>query len=740
MRTAILTLMIVVPSYAAQAVELGDSYSAERGIACWAATPITPDAGTIDLAEDVVELTTGNADIQAGGDAVFEGPVEVRSRGRLLRAGKADYDGATGAFDTRGGVEFIEEGSRFSGQSARYSTRTGQLDINRAEFEVSRTPARGSADNIRVTRDGVLELEDVEYTSCPPGNEDWFLRADSIELNQNTGMGTARQATLRFKGVPFLYVPYFTYPISDDRKTGLLFPKIGSSDRRGFEFTQPIYWNIAPAYDMTIAPRYMSKRGVQLGTEGRALTRLHDAQFWVDYLPSDDRADIDRWQYDVTVLSNLSNGWRATTDLRGVSDDDYFEDLSARLDWTSRTHLDRQMSFERYGPVWSVNALLQGFQTIDSQIMTADEPYLQLPQIRASGIWRDSLFGLDYRLDTEANYFYRSDKPDRGDNVTGVRLHARPSAEIPMQRGGLYIRPAVALDITGYSLQDVAANADDTPSRVAPIASVDVGAVFERMLGDDDEMTMTLEPRALYAYVPFRNQNDLPVFDTIRPDFNLVQLYRYNQFVGLDRLSDANQLSVGLTSRVIDSDDGRELLTATIGQTLFLEKSDVALPGELPADQDSTDYIAEVGVAIWKKWSVHARYQYDTDTNSSARSSVLVRYRPGEFKAFNLGYRYARDSLEQTDFSFSYPLGSAWNVVGRYNWSVPDNKALDQALGVEYSGCCWGIALLSRRSIARSTGETDSSFALQFSLKGFSNFGSSGASDLQRDILGYSRF
>lgn len=740
MRTAIRTLMICFSSFAAQAVELGDDYAAERGIACWAATPIAPDADTLDLAEDIVELTTGNADIQAGGDAVFEGPVEVRSRGRLLRAGKADYDGETGAFDTRDGVEFVEEGSRFSGRSARYNTRNGQLDISGAAFEVSRTPARGSAENIRVTRDGVLELKDVEYTSCPPGNEDWLLSADSIELDQNSGMGTARQATLRFKGVPFMYVPYFTYPITDDRKTGLLFPKIGSSDRRGFEFTQPIYWNIAPAYDMTIAPRYMSKRGVQLGTEGRLLTSRNDAEVWVDYLPSDDEANIDRWQYDVNVYSKLPADWRAKTQLRGVSDNDYFEDLSARLEWTSRTHLDRQISFERYGPVWSMRGDLQGFQTIDSQIMASDEPYLQLPRFQASGIWRDSLFGMNYRLDTEANYFYRSNKPDRGENVTGVRLHARPGAEIPMQRGGLYIRPAVALDITGYSLQDVADGADDTPGRVAPIATVDAGAIFERLLGDDDGLTMTLEPRALYAYVPYRNQDDLPVFDTIRPDFNLVQLYRYNQFVGLDRLGDTNQVSIGVTSRVLDTDDGRELLTATIGQTLFLEKSDVVLPGELPADEDSTDYIAELGVAIWKKWSIHARYQYDTDTNSSARTSILVRYRPGDFKAFNVGYRYARDSLEQTDFSFSYPLGDSWNVVGRYNWSVPDNKALDQALGFEYSGCCWGVALLSRRTIARSTGETDASIALQFSLKGFSNFGSSSASELQRDILGYSRF
>ena len=732
MRIAMITLLTLLPGIAVHTDAQADNIDTMRGIACWGNNPISPGAEAEELADDIVELTTGNADIQAGGDAVFEGPVEVRSRGRLLRAGEADYDGDSGTFDTRGGVEFIEEGSRFAGEAARYNTRTGQLDLDGAEFQVNETPARGSADRIRIDKSGQIKFSDVTYTSCPPGNNDWRLTARSIKLDQESGMGTARQATLRFKGVPFLYVPYFTYPINDERKTGLLFPTIGSTDSSGFEFTQPVYWNIAPNYDMTIAPRYMSKRGLQLGTEGRILTESNDIELWLDYLPSDDRTNEDRWQYDLNINTKLPAGWRATTTATGVSDDDYYEDLSTRQQATSRTHLVREINFERYDEVWDMRGRLQGYQTIDPLIAQSDEPYLQLPQFVASGIWRDSKFGMDYRLDAEANYFYRQD------SVTGARLHIKPGAELPMQRGGLYIRPAVALDVTGYSLQDTAPGADDTPGRVAPIASIDAGAVFERSVGDG--YMMTLEPRALYAYVPFRGQNDIPVFDTIRPDLNLIQLYRTNQFIGLDRLSDTNQISIGVTSRVFGFADGRELITATIGQTLFFEGSEVVLPGELPVDDNSTDYIAELDVSIWEKWSIDARYQYDTDTNSSARTSLRVRYRPENNAAINIAYRYARDSLEQTDFSFSYPIGSEWTIIGRYNWSIPDSKALDRLLGVEYSGCCWGISLLSRRTVARSTGDTDSSFALQFSLKGFSNFGSRTASELQRDILSGTRF
>ena len=355
----------------------------------------------------------------------------------------------------------------------------------------------------------------------------------------------------------------------------------------------------------------------------------------------------------------------------------------------------------------------------------------------ATGNWRDGWLGLDYRLDTEATYFYRGeiDDGDPTNDVTGGRVHIQPGISLPIQNRGFYITPSAELDVTAYTLQDQPMGADDSPSRAAPILSIDTGTVFDRFAGEANQYLVTLEPRALYAYIPFRNQSDIPVFDTIRPDFNLVQLYRENQFIGYDRLSDTNQLSLGITSRVLDSDDGRELLTATLGQTIFLEDSDVVLPGESPSTADSTDYIAEVGVDIWEKWGLDFRYQFDSDTNDTARTAVRLRFRPGNFKAVNVAYRYARDSLEQTDFSFAWPLAENWDVIGRYNYSLEDQKALDRFLGFEYSGCCWGISLLARRTISRSTGDSDSAISLQFILKGFSNIGSKESSNLQRAIL-----
>ncbi len=737
MRITTASLLTLLSSLAALSLPISSRAESARGIACWAdALPVavTTTSDSAALPDDVVELTTDNASIQTGGSAEFDGAVEIRSRGNLIKAGSGRYDAETGMFSAADGVEFSDADSRFSSNSALYDTLNGRLELSDTDFLIGHTPARGSAKNVSVTKTGVVRLEKVSYTSCPPGNNSWMLQADSIKLDRQSGTGTAKRASLRFKGVPFLYLPYFTYPITDDRKSGLLFPSIGTSDSRGFEVTQPYYWNIAPNYDMTVEPHYMSQRGLQLGAESRLMTRRNNAILWLDYLPNDDRANIDRWQYDLYVTTLLPKSWRATTEAVGVSDDQYFEDLSARQSSSSQTHLNRSITFEYYDEIWSLMGRFQGYQTIDAAVTQPDEPYQQLPQLMAVGNWRDKWLGLDYQFASEANYFYRKD------STTGARINMQPGVSIPMQRGGLYIQPQLIVDYTAYSLQDLTTTSDESPSRLAPIASVDAGAVFERLAGDSDRYLVTLEPRVLYAYIPFRNQNDLPVFDTIRPDFNLVQLYRYNRFLGPDRLSDTNQLSMGVTARMLQADDGRELLTATVGQTVFFDGGDVILPGEIPSAQNSTDYIAELGIKVWKKWNVDLRYQYDTDIKASDRTSIRLKYRPGDGKAFNAAYRYARDSLEQTDFSFSYPIGTQWNVIGRYNYSIPDNLALDRFLGVEYESCCWGISLLSRRTVSRGTDETESILALQFALKGFSNFGNKTSDDLQRDILDGTRF
>jgi len=703
-----------------------------RGISCWP-EPV-PKLISEDLQDDVIEMTTGDADIAGDGNARFKGPVTMRSRDISLTANSAAYDSKTATFTAEGGIEFQDGINKLSGSSVTYDTRNELFTFTNGEFELPQTPARGSAATLEVSKAGYLNLDNVLYTSCPAGNNDWILKARSIEIDANKGVGTARGASLAFKGVPFLYVPYFTYPVSDERKSGLLFPKFGTSDRRGAELEAPYYWNIGTNMDATIIPRYMSKRGLQLGTEYRFLARNHAALLWGDYLSDDKEIGIDRWQYDVETESMLPWSWRSTIRASGISDDQYYEDMSSNRQQTSQTNLDRRLDLERYTENWSLFLRAQDFQTIDAAILPEDEPYAQLPQFVADGVWRDGLLGLDYKLGTEAVYFYRKE------STNGARLHVQPEIALPLDYRGFYLTPEIAYSYSAYQLQDQPVDQPDNPSFGAPIGSVDTGAVFDRLAGKNGQLLVTLEPRVQYTYIPFRDQSDIPVFDTITPDFNLVQLFRKNRFIGYDRLGDTNQLSAGITSRFLDSGNGRELMAVTIGQTRYFDTGQVTLPTPPdetpPSSFDASNYIAELDIRAWNSWNAGMAVQWDSERSETDRSSLRLQYRPDGSKAINVGYRYVRDSVEQTDFSFAWPLAKKWSAIGRYNYSLRDNKALDRFAGLEYESCCWAIRLLGQRTIVRSSGESDSTISFQFELKGFSNVGSGSATSLERDILG----
>jgi LPS-assembly protein len=680
---------------------------------------------------DVVEMTSGDASISGTGDAKFTGPIELRSGNRTLTAGNASFESATSNFTVTDNVRFQDPESRVSGDSASYNTVTGQFVFKEAEFELQGVPARGTASEININRSGTLVLKKVSYTTCAVGNNAWMLRAGEIEIDQAKGVGTARHARLALKGVPVFYWPYFTYPVTDERKSGLLIPDLGTSDPRGFELVFPYYWNIAPQYDATFVPRYMSKRGLQLGSEFRYLTERNDGVLWGDYLPDDDRSGTDRWRYLVLAQSVLGRGWRATADAEGVSDSDYFQDLTNGQASTSQTNLERSLFAEWFNRNWSVLLRYQGYQTIDDAIQPDDEPYQRAPQLAVDGVWTDGLGGLDYRLVTDTTYFYREE------SVQGLRLHLLPEISRPFERNSFYLTPKAALFHSRYHLDDQTPGSPDSPDVTAPILSLDSGVVLERTTGSKQRWLVTLEPRAQYVYIPFEAQADLPVFDTILPDLTLVQLFRRNRFIGYDRIGDTNQMTLGLTSRFLDTSTGKERLTATLGGTQFFTGRDVVLPGDLPTKDNSSDYIAEIGVNLYRNWNVDAAYQWNTAENETTRAEARLQWRPGQTSVMNLGYRFRRDRLEQADVSFSVPAGDRWNFVGRYSYSLREDEPLDRFLGIEYETCCWGIRMVARREIKRDSGETNNSFSIQLELKNFTSVGNSADSLLERGILSY---
>lgn len=680
----------------------------------------------------VLEAGSVVADLDGQPALSLSGGVLVRRGDRLAGADTASYDPSTMTLALEGDVRYQDPRAQITGSSARFSYSTGTILFQGAEFQLGRTGSRGAADALEISREGTLRLGNVSYTTCPPGSNDWLLVAGDINLDTNTGQGTAKDVALRFQGVPILYAPRLTFPLGDARKTGFLAPEIGRSGRSGNEIRAPWYWNIAENYDATLTPRLLTDRGLQLGTEIRYLTERNEGIAEFEYL-ADDRIFGDTRSYvRYNHRTLFESGWRNLVDFQETSDARYFEDLGGSLSTTSITHLNRSALLDFYGEHWSFLARVQDYQTIDEAIVPEDEPYRRAPQLRASALWPDRALGLRYVFNGEVVNF------DRKVGVTGWRADGQLQVDWPLERSGWFLTPSASVRHTRYDLDDLEPGQVADPSRTLPVGSVDTGLIFERSMRASSDWVQTLEPRIQYVHVPYRDQDDLPVFDTIEPDLNLVQLYRKNRFLGVDRITDTDQLSIGVTSRILNVNTGRELFSATIGQALYLSEQGVSLPGQSLPTRESSDYIAEVRFLLYENFNFDVGHQWGDDGRGTTRSEARLQYRPSPNKILNLAYRYRRGSLEQGDVSWSWPMTKSWNFVGRYNFSIREDEPLEQFYGLEYESCCWGVRMVFRRFVSTRDGTQDTSFGLQLVLKGMASVGTRADRLLERGILGYS--
>ncbi len=681
----------------------------------------------------VLQFEAGKLEAQLGPEPMAEltDGVLVRSGDKLVGADSARYRPADMAVVLEGDVRYEDSATQVASDAAEFAYATGIVQFEGAEFSLGSNNARGGASHIEINQDGRLELDQVSYTTCPPGSEDWLLQASSIDLDTREGIGTAKGIRMRFKGVPILYAPYLSFPISDARKTGILTPEVGTTGQSGTEIVVPFYWNIAPNYDATITPRLLTKRGIQLQSEFRYLTEINSGFVQAEILPSDDLTGETRQNIRIGHQTLWPNGIRNRVNYREVSDSQYFEDLGGSLSGSSITHLDRNIRFDFHSDTLSLFGQVQDYQTIDDAIAPGDEPYRRMPQLTLRGRWPDRFAGLDVGLNGELVNF------DRDVGVTGWRANVAPRVSWPIERPGWFVRPSASVSYTRYELSNTDAGAPTDPSLSVPIASLDTGIVLERSLRDSERI-QTIEPRVLYVHIPHRDQDELPIFDTIVPDLNLVQLFRENRFIGGDRIGDTDQVSVGVTSRILDVSTGRELVTATIGQTRYLSERGVSLPATRASSLETSDYIAEVRFPLYRNLNFDLGHQWGTGGSGTQKSQARLQYRPASNKIVNLSYRFRRDALEQGDLSWLWPVAKKWNFVGRYNFSFRDSEALEQFFGLEYESCCWGLRLVSRRFISRRDGTRDSSVGLQLVLKGMSSVGTAADRLLENGILGYS--
>ncbi len=665
----------------------------------------------------------------SGRDALlFDGGVELAGQGKLLRADRLRVFGSPRRFEASGDIELRSENLLIYSDAAVLSEANRSGVFENVEYALPARHAFGRATRV-LTAESALTLRHASYSSCEAKDPDWVIEARKIHLDRETGQGTAQSATLRFMGVPLVYLPWISFPIDDQRRSGLLYPVLGSTDQSGLQLSLPFYWNIAPNYDMTLTPRFMEKRGVMLVDEFRFLGRRTRSSFNLEYLGNDRVAGETRYRYALDHESKLSKHWNLKLKGSVVSDDDYLTDFASGLDSTSLTHLERYADLLYQSRHWRGVIRHQVYQTIDPTIPLAERPYKRLPQVTAEGML--PLFDERLRL-TVATDITRFTHDNA---VEGRRFDVAPELSYEWATPGIFLRPTLSWRYTWYDIDAFDGGPDRRIERELPVASLDSGLVFERALAGD--RTMTLEPRLFYLYAPYRDQSDIPVFDSNEPAFIFSSLFRKNRFSGLDRIGDANQLTTALTSRIFDNASGRELLRASFGQIHYFEDRRVTLPGDEPETAAASNYLLEVSGAPWRQWVVSGHLVSDARLDKAEVATANIGYRGGDNRVANIEHRFRRaDDVNQTALSWAWPLNRNWRFLGRWLYSHTRDLDLEVIAGLEYESCCWKARLMSRRYILDEQEEYNNGFYLQLILKGLASFGT-GSSLIEQSISGY---
>lgn len=698
-----------------------------------------PFSPLVPAGDTRIHLFSDEALIDRQGISIFRGNAELSRDGRTLSADELRFSEAQGRAEAEGGVRFEDGLFRLESPRGHLLLNTDQGQFEDARYFYAPMHARGAAERAERLDAERFRLSNASYTTCDEGRDDWILRASRVDLDRESGEGRARNVLLRFKGAPLFYTPYISFPIDDRRKSGFLYPSFGNSDASGLDLAVPYYWNIAPHRDATLTPRILGERGLMLGSEFRYLNPRSRGELYLEYLDDRDYGE-ERGSVNLRHQAEPSTRTRLDVQVNQVSDADYLSDLGNSLAIASTTHLESRADLRYLGDGWNLLTRFQGYQTVDPAIPAAGRPYQRLPQLLFTTAPPTTPRLLEGSLRAEWVAF------ERQDTLTGQRLDLMPGVKMPLRQPWGFLTPGVKYRYTSYQLENTAPGADTRPDRSVPIMSVDSGLFFDRPLADGG--LQTLEPRAYYLYVPYRDQDALPLFDTGRRDFSFDQLFREDRFTGPDRVGDANQLTLALTSRRLDATSGEERYRASIGQILYFDDRRVTLvPGQDPATQSSSSLVAEAALRLARDWSTRGALQYDPHREQTELATAQLQYRGPGRRVANLAYRLREDplrpdrDLEQVDLSAAWPLTPRWDVVGRYNYSLLDQRDLEVLAGLEYESCCWRARVVARRYLtAGEAREYNNAIYFQLILKGLGGLGTGLGELLGDSIRGYESY
>ncbi len=693
--------------------------------------PLPRDA---DSRDQDIHARAERMDYEVGSWASFDGGVTLTQGNLTLEAASARVHELTEQAEAQGGIRLRLPGLLVHGERGEFSLATGAGGADDVSFLLHDNAMRGAAARLSLDEAGNLRIQRAAMTRCEPGHDGWALTGRDIRIDAGEPFGTIRHATLQVYGVPVLYSPYISFPVTDERMSGFLLPDLGFSSDEGLDIRVPYYFNLAPNYDATLAARSIARRGAGFDVELRHLSPTSETELGGAWLYRDSRFDgrydkddfddleipgrfepADRWLVSVDHQQRLG-AVDLLVDYAAVSDGDYFRDLGTDLSVTSRRQIERRGEVRYQADGLTTRLWAQDFQQLDPE---RREAYQRLPELELSYFRRlggtllpDWATGLSGSVYSSWSRFERDNTGLSGVNqINGDRLHIEPRLRLPLEAMYGFLRTEVGYRYTAYDLTDLPEGFERRPERGVALASVDSGLYFDRpvtLLGAD--WNQTLEPRLYYLYQEFEEQSQLPRFDASELTFSFAQLFRDNRFAGVDRIGDANQLSAAVTTRFQRDDTGHERFRASIGRIFFFDDRRVTLSGSpgTEAERAASAWAAETRLALGSHWQLRGGLIWNPYDDELAESSVQLQYRGDRHqqgdgqRLFNVGYRNRVDAspeIRQSEISVLWPLASHWSVLGYWNYDFEFNRTIEGFGGLEYNDCCWQVRVVGRRSL-----------------------------------------
>ena len=696
----------------------------------------SPADADLEVSADTTEVTEGAL--------LFQGNVSLRQGYLQVSADRVTADRARETATATGNVVLRQPGTLIRGSRIEYDSTTEEAIVSDAHYVLHERRMVGAADLLTRQGTGQIAIEEGRMTYCAPDDPDWVLHADRIEIDPLSGDAQAWGAKLEVADVPVLYLPWIRFPVDSRRKTGLLFPDIGSDTRGGIDITTPVYLNLAPNYDLLYRPRYIQERGFL--HQGKLRWLSDDVGYWEldggwigddnkyeDEFPDDDGA---RWLIGAQHNGEFGRNWYTRINYTRVSDTDYVRDLNnSNLSAQRQTALQQLARLSWINDQWQINLDFEQFQSIAEDIA---EDYRKLPQMTARWVGDNEWMGMTPLLVSQLSYF-----DSKSQRVTGQRLYNEFGLTKPTYWSSGFFKPTIKYRSVHYELDRPFSDRETAPDAGALMTSFDGGLIFERQTSlFGQSMTQTLEPRAYYLYSQYEDQRFQPDFDSAELTFSYGQLFRDTRFSGNDRLDDANQLSVGVTSRYFDNETGEEKLSASLGQIYYFRDREVRLnPGDPVLAEASSPLAAELAWLPNQQWKLRGSALYDPNDNTFDAASAQATYFPYSGAVLSAGYTLrepppsllTRPVTEQANLSAYVPIKDNWSVFGALEYSLEGSTAVEDMIGIEYDNCCWRFRILYMRYIDTDRGEVpdfrdpnlerENAIQVQFLLKGMGGFG-----------------